>query len=231
MSNDQSSLQPNDSASVVATRLIYEKNARRTLLLSDLPPHTSRADVVAVVRGGAVVDIHFIFKENRAAVSFVHGRNAQKYYEYAQENGVYIRGSMISVTWSPRQFVLATYVSKQLRGGASRILVVRHYDRRITADSIRADLEHIHNLSVISVVFEGLNCYISINSITAASFARTCMMSRFPYRASRIEWAPDECMQSLAQLKPKTSGYASTSQPKPNVNRFSPLEVGGEGET
>lgn len=148
----------------------------------------------------------------------------------------------INVSWSVRQFILAPYVSQQLRGGASRNLVVRHYDRRITAESIRADLEHIHNLSVINIEFSGLDCYISINSITAASFARTCMMSRLyvflswyrtiltaacsPYRGSRIEWAPDECMQSLGQPKSKTATRTTMAQTKANLNRFSLLEIG-----
>ncbi|KAM3499152.1 hypothetical protein MY10362_007569 [Beauveria mimosiformis] len=178
ISHDQTSLNPDDSASVVATRHTYEQSAKRTLQLGDLPPNTSRADVVAVVRGGPVADIYFNLKERRAVVSFVHGEHARKYYNYAQETGVYIRGSLIKVTWALRQFILAPYVSQQLRGGASRNLVIRHYDRRITANSIRADLEHIHNLAVVSIELSGLDCYIGINSITAASFARTCMMSR-----------------------------------------------------
>ncbi|OAR01802.1 hypothetical protein LLEC1_00678 [Akanthomyces lecanii] len=226
MSNDRSSLDPDDSASAVATRHSYEQNARRTLQLSDLPPNTSRTDVVALVRGGPVVDIYFNFREQRVSVSFVHGDHARKYYDYAQATGLYIRGSIISVSWSTRQFILAPYVSQQLRGGASRNLVVRHYDRRITAESVRADLEHIHNLSVINVEFSGLDCYISTNSITAASFARTCMMSRLPYRGSRIEWAPDECMQPLSQLKSKIGTGASMAQTKANLNRFSLLDIG-----
>ncbi|KAH8720108.1 Negative regulator of differentiation 1 [Beauveria bassiana] len=228
ISHDQSSLNPDDSASVVATRHTYEQSAKRTLQLGDLPPNISRADVVAVVRGGPVADIYFNLKERRAVVSFVHGEHARKYYNYAQETGVYIRGSLIKVTWALRQFILAPYVSQQLRGGASRNLVIRHYDRRITADSIRADLEHIHNLAVVSIELSGLDCYIGINSITAASFARTCMMSRYPYRGSRIEWAPDECMQSLSQLRPKTGARAPMSRAKTNLNRFSLLEIGGE---
>ncbi|KAJ4151264.1 hypothetical protein LMH87_011975 [Akanthomyces muscarius] len=230
ISNDRSSLDPDDSASVVATRHSYEQNARRTLQLSDLPPSTSRADVVAVVRGGPVVDIYFNFKEQRVSVSFVHGDHARKYYDYAQASGVYIRGSIINVSWSIRQFILAPYVSQQLRGGASRNLVVRHYDRRITAESIRADLEHIHNLSVINVEFSGLDCYISINSITAASFARTCMMSRLPYKGSRIEWAPDECMKSLGQLKSKIGMRTCMAQTRANLNRFSLLDIGEDRE-
>ncbi|TQW00092.1 RNA recognition motif containing protein [Cordyceps javanica] len=217
-SNDQGSLSPNDPASVVATRHSYEPNARRTLQLGNLPPQTSLADIVSVVRGGPIVDIYLNIKKMQAVVSFVHGEHSWKYYNYAQETGVCIRGSVVS-----------PYVCQQLRGGASRNLVVRHYDRRITADSIRADLEHIHNLSVIGIEFSGLDCYIGINSITAASFARTCMMSLYsPYRGSRIEWAPDECMQSLAELKSKTSVHTPVDLAKANTNRFSLLDVNRE---
>ncbi|KAJ6786926.1 hypothetical protein PWT90_00068 [Aphanocladium album] len=224
VSNDENSLVPDDSASVVAPRHPYQQNAKRTLQLGNLPPNTSRKDVVAVIRGGPVVDIYFHFKEHRAAVSFIHGDHAQKYYEFAQSTGVYIRGSLIHVSWNSRHFILAPYISQQLRGGASRNLVVRHYDRRITAESIREDLEHIHNLAVIDVEFSGLDCFLKTNSITAASFARTFMMSRL---VSRIEWAPDECMQSLGQLKSKTP-HMPVVQTNVNWNRFSPLDTGGQ---
>lgn len=60
--------------------------------------------------------------------------------------------------------------------GATRNMVVRSTNTRHTEESIRADLEHIHNLVVINVKFTGQDAHISTNSVHNAMFARTCMM-------------------------------------------------------
>lgn len=62
--------------------------------------------------------------------------------------------------------------------GATRNLVIRKCSPMHTEEAIRDDLEHIHNLVVVRVSFDGQNTYISTNSVHNAIFARTCMMSR-----------------------------------------------------
>lgn len=62
--------------------------------------------------------------------------------------------------------------------GASRNLVIRGCDKRLTEDTIREDLDHIHNLVVVKVEFIGGNCHINLNSVHNAVYARQCMMSR-----------------------------------------------------
>jgi hypothetical protein len=81
--------------------------------------------------------------------------------------------------WNERQFSLAKHAIGKISGGATRNLVLRNINRsRHTEESIREDLDHIHNLVVIKVEFIGDSCHIETNSINYALFARTCMMSR-----------------------------------------------------
>lgn len=70
------------------------------------------------------------------------------------------------------------HVAGKVAMGASRNLVIRRYDGRHTEENIREDLDHIHNLVVIKVEFHGGNCYVSLNSVHNAIYARMCMMSR-----------------------------------------------------
>lgn len=95
-SHDQSSLDPDDSVSVIDGRRSYERDTRRTVQLNNLPLTTTHADIVGTIRGGPVIDIYINLKEHRAAVSFVHGQHAKNYYEFAQAFGVYIQGSQVS---------------------------------------------------------------------------------------------------------------------------------------
>jgi hypothetical protein len=68
---------------------------------------------------------------------------------------------------------------------------------------IREDLEHIHNLVVISVAVSKGDIYISTNSVHNALFARTCMISRSLYKGLKIEWYPDECASPLPCIQEK----------------------------
>ena len=67
--------------------------------------------------------------------------------------------------------------------GATRNLVVHGYDNRHTEDVVRDDLEHIHNLVVVKVEFIGGNCYIGLNSVHNAIYARQCMLSRLQVKS------------------------------------------------
>jgi hypothetical protein len=82
------------------------------------------------------------------------------------------------VSWNDRQFNLADHLARKIASGATRNLVIRRCGASHTKDSIRDDLEHIHNLVAISIEFIAGDCYITTNSVIGATFARTCMMSR-----------------------------------------------------
>jgi len=86
--------------------------------------------------------------------------------------------SQIDIRWNDRQFILPGHVANKIAVGATRNLVIHNRSPRHTEEAIREDLEHIHNLVVIKVTFNGPDAHISTNSVHNAMFARTCMMSR-----------------------------------------------------
>lgn len=134
----------------------------------------------------------------------------------------------LSFEWSERQFYMPGHVASKIRVGATRNLVIRSVKPDITEQRLREDLDHIHNLIIISVSFINGDAYLSLNSIHNALFARTCMMSRAMYRGMRIEWYPDECALPLpkAQNTPrKDNAPTPKSRTTPMVNRFQMLNV------
>ncbi|KAL8772341.1 MAG: hypothetical protein Q9209_002553 [Squamulea sp. 1 TL-2023] len=204
------------------------KNDRRTILLQNLPDVVTHKDIVNVVRGGPLLDIYLRPQDRSASVSFVDGSAAQDFLSYLKRSDVYIRGRRLSFEWSERQFYMPGHVASKLRVGATRNLVIRSVKPNITEQRLREDLDHIHNLIVISVAFEGGDVYLSLNSIHNALFARTCMMSRAMYRGMRIEWYPDECALPLPKMA-NTTRKEMVPPPKPKqapmVNRFQMLNV------
>ncbi|KAK1980564.1 hypothetical protein LZ30DRAFT_594568 [Colletotrichum cereale] len=212
----------------LSVRPQFERMATRTILMTNLAEGTTHADVTDVVRGGQLLDIFLRTHDRSAQVSFVHGSDARAFIEHTRRHDLYIRHKRVDVRWSDRQFVLPGHVASKIGIGATRNLVVRRCDQSLTKESIRDDLEHIHNLIVIRVIFSGDSCHIGTNSVHNAMFARTCMMSRQKYKRSKIEWDVDECAQPLevTQTHRGQPHVLSSKQPmNPMANRFEVLKL------
>lgn len=177
----------------------YDLKCTRTVLLTNLSEGTTHADITDAVRGGFLLDIFLRPHERCVAISFLHATDARAFFDHVRRNDLYIRNKRVrtlplreqtarinSLTlkqviakWNERQFTLAGHAVGKISGGATRNLVIRGINTsRHTEESIREDLDHIHNLFVIKVEFINGDCHIKTNSVNYALFARTCMMSR-----------------------------------------------------
>lgn len=178
--------------------MLFERHAKRSIQLYNLPDGTAHSDVTAAIRGGLVLDIFLRNWEKSVTVSFLREEDARAFHNHVRKNDLYIKNKRVScnekadlwsrltyyvhvqveIKWSDRQYVLLGHIAHKIGAGATRNLVIKHCDPNHTEESIRDDLEHIHNLVVISVLFLGGDCFISTNSVANAMYARTCMMSR-----------------------------------------------------
>ncbi|KLU89037.1 hypothetical protein MAPG_08015 [Magnaporthiopsis poae ATCC 64411] len=211
-----------------AGRPTYERQCTRTIQISNLPDGATHADITAVVRGGLLLDIFMRQHDRSATVSFLHAADARAFLDHCKRNDLYIRNKRVEVRWNDRQFILAGHVASKIGSGATRNLVIRRCDPRITEEDLREDLEHIHNLVVIKITFIGNTCYISTNSVHNAMFARTCMMSRFKFKGSKIDWDVDECAQPLDRARPPKPRKETPPVKKPAsaiANRFQLLNM------
>jgi hypothetical protein len=138
------------------------------------------------------------------------------------------------VRWADRQFQLPGHIANKISNGATRNLLLRGGASKVAEDRLREDMEHIHNLAIIDVSVKNGDMYVSTNSIHNALFARTCMMSRQPYKGMRIEWYPDECAAPLPQPQVRaSSGVAPPKKaaPRATANLFAALmDVDGTDE-
>ncbi|RFU33918.1 hypothetical protein B7463_g2442, partial [Scytalidium lignicola] len=171
----------------------YKNEAKRTVQLSNLPEGVTHADLTNVVRGGLLLDIFLRRNDHTASISFLEEQHAQDFFRHVKRHDLYIRGKRVDIRWSDRQFTLYPHIASKIASGATRNLVLHKCQAEHTEQAIRDDLEHIHNLIVISIKFKDGNAHISTNSVHNASFARTCMMSRLTYKGFKIDWDADEC--------------------------------------
>ncbi|KAL2129494.1 hypothetical protein VTI74DRAFT_7681 [Chaetomium olivicolor] len=205
----------------------FEKQCARTLQLSNLADGTTHADITNAVRGGMLLDIFLRSHERCATVSFLASADAKKFYDHVRRHDLYIRNKRVEVKWHDRQFVLPGHVANKIAMGASRNLVIQGYDNRHTEEIIREDLDHIHNLVVVKVEFTGGNCYISLNSVHNAIYARQCMLSRLRYKGKKINYDVDECAKPYPQppLKPRKEMVPPKKGIAAAPNRFYLLDM------
>lgn len=148
--------------------------------------------------------------------------------------GCLLTRTQVEVRWADRQFRLNNHIDNKVAGGATRNLVIRNaVDKGMTEDQIRDDMEHIHNLIIIDITFQGKHAYVSTTSIHTALFARTCMMSRTAYRGCKVEFYPDECDVPLPARSQVSKGIPQ--EPVKNhiapANRFDMLDTGSDASS
>jgi hypothetical protein len=139
--------------------------------------------------------------------------------------------NQVEVYWDERQHYMAGHTARRIRDGATRNLVVRFAKPSMTPDSIREDLEHIHNLDVVDIKLENGHAYVSTNGISWAVTAKSCMASRLKYKGTRIDFYPDECDEPLPPVvkKPRPPPNQPKKVPSvPHKNRFALLSEDDE---
>ncbi|KAK8108565.1 hypothetical protein PG984_014366 [Apiospora sp. TS-2023a] len=213
----------------------YARMCKRTVVLAGLPDNTKHEDITRAVRGGQVLEIYIRSHEHMAMVSFLREEDAVRFYDHSRRYDLYINHKRVFIKWAERHFHLAGHVAHKIVQGATRNMVIRRVDPSHTEDSIRDDLEHIHNLIVIKIEFLGGSCHIKTNSVHNAMFARTCMMSRSKYKGYKIDWDLDECAQPLRveqkpPAPPKPQHVPSPKKPAVSLNRFATLRLDDEDD-
>lgn len=101
----------------------------------------------------------------------------------------------VEIRWVERHHILSGNVANKISIGATRVIIIRNAapthteklirehagmieDNSICGKVTNNSQEHINNLVVISVVFQGKNIVIGCNSVHNSMFLRTCLMSR-----------------------------------------------------
>ncbi|EGO57443.1 hypothetical protein NEUTE1DRAFT_129390 [Neurospora tetrasperma FGSC 2508] len=209
----------------------FNRQCTRTVQLYNLSESTTHADITNAVRGGMLLDVFLRAHDRYATVSFLHAADARKFFEHVRKNDLYIKNKRVDIKWCDRQFVLPGHIAGKIAQGATRNLVIRRCGPKVSEEGIREDLDHIHNLAVIKIELTGGNCYISLNAVHMAVYAKTCMMSRLKYKTFRIDWDVDECAQPYDPLPaPKQPKEVNLPKPAAPANRFQLLNLDDDGE-
>ncbi|KAH9844919.1 RNA recognition motif, partial [Teratosphaeria destructans] len=205
---------------------------QRTLYLSGFSERSTFRDLISVIKGGKLLSVS-LRPERTATVTFLDPHAASSFLAWTKRHDIYLHSKRIEVRWADHQYRLNSHILNKVNNGATRnILVHDALSRGLTEAQIREDMEHIHNLVIIDVVFRNGDAYIATSAVHNALFARTCMMSRTRYKGCKIEFFRDECDIPL----PADTASNKAPVPRPGTtkahvaNRFDLLNIDGSDE-
>ena len=78
----------------------------RTVALKNLPERATHLDIVASIRGGALVDVFLRSRERMASATFADARAASDFLSYAKGRNVYILGKLVLTATSFPRFIV-----------------------------------------------------------------------------------------------------------------------------
>lgn len=78
----------------------------------------------------------------------------------------------------------------KLAMGMSRNMVIRNALNRVTTEEVTEHVDHVHQLKVVQSLWRDYDLYLSTNSITGASLARLCLLSRQKYKVVASHFEP-----------------------------------------
>ncbi len=84
----------------------YDKFAKRTVLLANLPEGVTHADIVDVIKGGMLLDIYLRAHDRIASVSFLEETAAHDFFRHVKRHDLYIRGKRVRNEYSRRPIPL-----------------------------------------------------------------------------------------------------------------------------
>ncbi|EFR03539.1 hypothetical protein MGYG_06535 [Nannizzia gypsea CBS 118893] len=200
------------SVELVAHGLVYtprfdDKDAYRTVLLTKLPLDVDMRTLLSAIRGGAVFSAHIMNMEEFAGyhmgvVTFVRGKAASAYVNFAINHGVYFNDARVNVCLSktptyPIPKAMQNNIVNQL---FSRCLVIQgdrdpnrySYIAKNLKNKIRLDFEMGDRMTENA---EETEINIRFSSIRAADNAYGILRSLL--RECTVSFALDPCAQPL----------------------------------
>lgn len=86
---------PDERRQPKTQRPTYDKFAKRTVQLFNLPDCTTHSEVVDVVRGGMLLDVYLRVHDRMASVSFLEEAHAQEFFQHVKRHDLYLRGKRV----------------------------------------------------------------------------------------------------------------------------------------
>ncbi|KAJ6510277.1 hypothetical protein C8R47DRAFT_790415 [Mycena vitilis] len=176
------------------------QNRVRQVILNDIPPGTSLAELCDHVRGGGLERILFIPERRVAFVHFLAHSAAAAFSRHALYYGVTIRGQRLGAKMKADTLKLARlvpHIDARVASGATRCLRIKGAPP-LSENEMRRDFERFGRVERVDLAPPtGCGVVVSFADIEHAMTAAWRIGHQPGYEDAEVEFAPDRCAGPL----------------------------------
>ncbi|KAJ7477189.1 hypothetical protein B0H11DRAFT_2030156 [Mycena galericulata] len=165
------------------------RNRSRTVLLLNIPPMTSVADLGDQIRGGALERIIFIPKSGVAYVHFLSHTSAAAFLRYAMYQGIVVNNQRLRAEFKTESQPLPPHVLHSVAMGASRCL--RLQGAAVDQDTLWKGCRQYGTIENVST--SGSTSTVTFTHLAEAIKASRLLTSKEPFQGLQVDFIEDPC--------------------------------------
>lgn len=164
----------------------------RTLYVGNIHPEASCEDLCNCIRGGNLLQIRYFPDKHIAFVTFMDGPTAVSVYNYANTQGLVVKGRRLRVGWG-KPSTVTTQISQAVQAGATRNIYIGGINDNLTEDKLRADFSVYGEIELINFLKEKSCAFVNFTAVSAAINAINGIRERPEYSTFKINYGKDRC--------------------------------------
>ncbi|KAG1456148.1 hypothetical protein G6F46_009027 [Rhizopus delemar] len=168
-------------------------NILRTIYIGSLQPDVKYEDICNAIRGGNVLQVRYFPDKHIAFVSFMDAGTAISVFNYANSQGLVIKGKRVRVGWG-KPSTIPSQVAQAIQQGATRNVYIGGIDETVNEDKLRQDFEQFGEIELVNTHKEKSCAFVNFTSVNSAVAAVAGIkLKNSEYQAFKINYGKDRC--------------------------------------
>ncbi|KAI9280637.1 hypothetical protein BY458DRAFT_450794 [Sporodiniella umbellata] len=185
----------------------------RTIYIGNLQPEVKTEDICNAIRGGNVLQVRYFPEKRIAFVSFMDAATAVSVFNFANSQGLVIKGRKVKVGWG-KPSSIPTPVLQAIQQGATRNVYVGGIQDSVTDDQLRKDFEEFGEIELVNLYKEKNCAFVNFTSVQSAVNAVASVKTSHPeYVHLKINYGKDRCGQA-PRIRPHDSEKKTVTETK-----------------
>ncbi|ORE07200.1 hypothetical protein BCV72DRAFT_304826 [Rhizopus microsporus var. microsporus] len=183
-------------------------NILRTLYIGNIQSEAKVEDICNSIRGGNVLQVRYFPEKHIAFVSFMDAATAIAVFNYANSQGIVIKGRKVKVGWG-KPSAIPTQLMHAIQQGATRNVYIGGIED-VSEEKLRQDFESFGEIELVNIFNEKRCAFVNFTSVQSAVMAVTTVKQKNPfYQSLKVNYGKDRCANP-----PKIRSNKGDAEPK-----------------
>lgn len=170
-------------------------NILRTIYIGNLQPEVKYEDICNAIRGGNVLQVRYFPDKRIAFVSFMDAGTAVAVFNFANSQGLVIKGRKVKVGWGKPSSIPGP-ILQAIQQGATRNVYIGGIHETVNEEKLRKDFEQFGEIELVNLYREKSCAFVNFTSVNSAVTAVTSIRNSNPdYAGLKVNYGKDRCGQ------------------------------------